>query len=203
MQIADRRREAVQETIAACQAVLGRQGVTRESLAEVAQHVDRLAAQGELFDAADFPIVAGPGERQSSRYLLHEFPDRSFALYMEAMKPGVSAPPHDHTTWVAIAAVEGGEMNCIYGPAQPGSKAPIAMVRKHVITPGQPIAYLPDDVHSIVAVDGGEARHLHLYGRALEVLDERTGYDLAEGVAFKFNQRWFSSQNQTIRTHAV
>ena len=41
---------------------------------------------------------------------------------------------------------------------------------------------MPDDIHAVANVDAPMIRHIHFYGRALEVLDQRLIFDLAAGT---------------------
>ena len=90
-------------------------------------------------------------------------------------------PPHNHTTWACVTAVEGEEYNYVYsveeeGPLEPGDR-PIRQSDTINVKPGQGIALLADDIHAIEIREGEATRHLHLYGRALETLDRRLLWD--------------------------
>jgi predicted metal-dependent enzyme (double-stranded beta helix superfamily) len=176
------RTAAVAATVDRIRAIESRLGVTRESLAAIMAELEALAAQESLFPEAEFPPPP-PGEKGSRRYLLHEDPDGRFALYLNALNPGNETRPHDHTTWAVVVAVEGEELNRIYARTERG----LEVVREVVVKPGTGIALMPEDIHSIHTQGTGPTRHLHMYGLALERLDQRMAYDPATGAAIPYN----------------
>jgi predicted metal-dependent enzyme (double-stranded beta helix superfamily) len=179
MSIADRRQAAVASAIADVKGIIAGRPVDRPIVARVLEVLKGLAAQPELWPAADFPA---PGEdTRQARYLITEDPDRTFALYLNTMLPGRKIPPHNHTTWACIAGIEGEEHNTVYERVDDGSREGHAELNKQemvVVAAGSGIAMLPDDIHSVDIVGDRPIRHLHLYGRALETLSERVTYDL-------------------------
>lgn len=177
------RGHAVAETIGGIRRIASEEGVTRDSLAGIKESLTALARGADFWGEADFPTPA-PDERQA-RYLVSVDDDRGFALYLNVMRPGKRIPPHNHTTWACIAAVEGTELNTLYERLEGGTEPGPALIREtgHVpVAPGGAIAMLGDDIHSVEITGDQIIRHLHMYGRALETLTERLTYDLGSGT---------------------
>ena len=180
---AHERRQRVAELVADAKAILAERSLSRDAVGAIAAKLEGLAALPHLWSETEFrsPTEA---ERQK-RYLVSEEPDRTFALYLNAMYRGRRVPPHNHTTWACIAAVEGCETNTLYERHDDGSEPGKASLRERNqmrVEPGHSIALMPDDIHAVANLDSPVIRHIHFYGRALEVLDQRLVFDLAAGT---------------------
>lgn len=185
---------AVAATLDRIHAIIRDGGVTRAALAQVQAALETLARNAHLFPASEFPPPPA-GDKGSKRYLLQEDPDGRFAMYLLSINPGKETKPHDHTTWAAIAAIEGQELNRIYRRTDAGGRegsAALELDREIVVAPGQGVALMPDDIHSIHTFGTTPTRHLHCYGMALERLDERVGYDLEQGIVQPYNKAFMT-----------
>lgn len=152
--------------------------VTRSNLDEVLRGLMALSEREQWWSEVEYP---GPsGDELQARYLVHEESDNTYALYLNVMKPGKKIIPHNHTTWACIAAVEGVETNYLYERTDDGKISGHAtIVQREVkeVRPGQGVALLADDIHA-VHIEGDSIRHLHMYGLALEKLDQRLAFDV-------------------------
>ena len=179
----DVRKSLTDDLIVKTRAALDQGELTRETLSTIKDSLHALSQRRELWHEADYPAPA-EGEQQN-RYLIAQESDRGLSLYLNVMRPGKKIPPHNHTTWACIAAVEGAEHNTLYERLDDGSVPGAAQLRESDVVelkPGNAIALMPDDIHS-VEIKGDEViRHLHFYGRPLETLTERITFDVEKGT---------------------
>jgi len=179
------RAATVAATIARIREIETSQGVTRAALEAIKAEMLKLAKHESLFPSSEF-LPPPDGEKGAKRYLLQEDTDHRFALYLNALNPGNETKPHDHTTWAVVVSVEGLEANKVY------RRLPDRLeVAEEIMVQGDTgIALMPEDIHSIATPGSVPTRHLHMYGLALEVLDNRMGYDMATGEAIPYNKNF-------------
>jgi len=194
------REHAVKKLIADVERTLAAQGVTRSALADVSALLVAFAEQRALFSRVTFPPPGAGSGDTSVRYRLNPGGD-GIALYLNSLLPGKTTIPHNHDTWAVIAAVEGDELNRVYRRLDDGSdpdRAELRIDREVVVKPGVPIAFLPDDIHSI-HVDGTQTTlHLHIYGKPLEALTGRIGVELDTGRIVRYNLTQMQSGTQAV-----
>lgn len=175
----------VAATIERIRAIETEQGVTRPALDAIKAELLKLAKQQQLFPSTEF-LPPPNGEKGAQRYLLQEDNDHRFALYLNALNPGNETKPHDHTTWAVVVSVEGQEANKVYRRVPGG----LVVDREIMVEGDTGITLMPDDIHAIATPGTSPTRHLHMYGLALEVLDNRNGYDPDTGEAIPYNKNF-------------
>ena len=190
--IAKERRQAVDAALADVRSLTARGLPDRATLASITARLEQLATQKALFSRTDFPPPAETqGVGASTRYRLNpDDGDGGLALYLNSINPGKTTAPHNHTTWAVIVAVEGQEVNRIYERTDDRSnpsRAQIHLAREFTVQPGAPIAFLPDDIHSISVVGAEPTLHFHLYGQPLETLTGRVAIDPDTGEVTNYN----------------
>lgn len=181
--IQELRTRLAEKLVTETRALSDAQELSRDSLDNIRSQLQALAAKRELWSEADFPPPA-EGELQN-RYLIADEPGGGISLYLNVVRSGKRVPPHDHTTWACIAAVEGVEHNMFYTRTDDGAiegKATLKMDRVVAVGPGDAIAMMPDDIHNFEVRGDQTIRHLHFYGRPLESLSERKAFDMEKGT---------------------
>jgi hypothetical protein len=76
--------------------------------------------------------------------------------------------------------IRAGEHNHLYQHTDDGTQAGHAVLQATgtvEVSPRSGIALLPDDIHAVEIRGDAPIRHLHLYGRSLETLNERIRFD--------------------------
>ena len=112
---------------------------------------------------------------------------------LNALNPGNETRPHDHTTWAVVVAVEGQELNNVYERTDDGAdpeRCSIRVREEVMVEPGRGICLMPDDIHSIHTAGSVPTRHLHMYGLALERLDDRKAFDMESGQVIPYNRNF-------------
>jgi glyoxylase-like metal-dependent hydrolase (beta-lactamase superfamily II)/rhodanese-related sulfurtransferase/predicted metal-dependent enzyme (double-stranded beta helix superfamily) len=103
-------------------------------------------------------------------HLLHEEADHTLAVFAIAWLPGRGAPPHNHGTWAVVAGVDGLEKNTFWKRLDNASRPGYAEVVWHgekVFGPGEVVAFLPHDLHSVTNETPAVTVSLHVYGKHL------------------------------------
>jgi predicted metal-dependent enzyme (double-stranded beta helix superfamily) len=153
--------------------------IDRNDLETIRLKLQELAAQPELWSEDDYP--APTGSELHNRYRIDGEGDSGITLYLNVLRSGKTVPPHNHTTWACIAAVEGVEHNLFYRRTDDRSvdgKATIEMLDTIAVQPGVSVAMMPEDIHNFEVRGQQTIRHLHFYGRPLEKLSERKAFDM-------------------------
>ncbi len=92
-----------------------------------------------------------------------------FTLYLVSDGPGVTSPPHEHTTWAVIVGVQGIERNFLYRQVD-GRLRTAAAIEERDVGAQECLVLRHEAVHATSVVEEHATFHLHLYGRPLHEL---------------------------------
>lgn len=182
-EVKEQRTHLAEKLVAETRSISDAKEIDRESLEEIRRHLQVLATRRELWSEEDYP--SPPEGELQSRYFIAGEPGGGITLYLNVVRSGKKVPPHDHTTWACIAAVEGVEHNMFYSRTDDHTvdgKATLATDNVIAVGPGDAIAMMPDDIHNFEVRGDQVIRHLHFYGRPLETLSERKAFDIDKGT---------------------
>ncbi len=165
--------------------------ISRAILDQIATELKQLGARAELFPVEDFPSPV-KGEKAGTRYMLHKESEEGFSLYLISINPGKNTIPHTHSTWAVIVGIEGNELNRLYRRVDDGAdatRAQLELEQEIMVGPDEGyVALLDNDIHSVHVEGENSIRHFHLYGRPIEALSERLGFDLGTGEVVAYNK---------------
>ena len=177
------RKQRVAELLSFTRDILNSNLLDRAQLSQIRQKLEILAAETQLWTTSEYS--APEGDDLQSRYFIDGEANNGISLYLNVMRAGKKIPPHDHTTWACIAAVAGSEHNTLYDRIdnmQVDGKATIKVREIVEICPGNAVALMPDDIHSVEILDDEVIRHLHFYGKPLATLNRRKAFNMKDGT---------------------
>lgn len=151
---------------------------SRDSLRDTLADMHAIAVRADLFNTANFPLDP---KTQDGIYLLSEDPDRRLALYLGARIGRLETPPHDHTTWAAIAGVHGEEHNTFFDRAT-GEPGGVSVRGRETVVRGTGVAMLAAELHAIRTNPDELNMQLHLYGRSFDAQGGRIFIDPTTGT---------------------
>jgi len=111
--------------------------------------------------------------------ILHEEPDHTLLIEAIAWLPKRGVKPHDHQTWGVVVGLDGHETNINWRRKDDGSRpgyAELVVGHEVEVKPGDVVAFLPDDIHSVRNDGDRTTLSLHIYGRTLAHID-RSEFD--------------------------
>ena len=201
--VASRRAAAVSAFIATAHRLLpDPEAASPEALKAVAQALEQLGLQRELFPAEHFPVSA---DNPAQVYRLSEDLGGRYALYVSAGLPGKAQPPHDHTTWAMIAGIAGVERNVFYRREATADAARDALILDKTVDveAGVSVVLSPTDVHTIELVGNVTGLHLHFYGRGLDRMPRRVVFESTAGGTYRTFAPPKSIQHPLITAQAL
>lgn len=179
--------DAIRETLSEMAAILDAPGPIDVARMEKAKKPFlALCARDDLFRFEDFPLDPDGGPERT--YLIHTEAGDTYALYVNAGRPGQSFRPHDHGgAWAYVGAVTGEETHRLFTRTG-ASGAPIRHDATITVRPGTAVSLLPDGIHAIAAEGTEPLLHLHLYARTFETIGLRSEFDEETGDVYTFEK---------------
>jgi predicted metal-dependent enzyme (double-stranded beta helix superfamily) len=145
------------QAIRGCTRVPGDWGVTAQNVADAMSRV--LPGPDEVL--ALIPANARNGAETSQ--VLHVEPDGSFSVVALVTKPLQATTIHDHTTWCAVAVIEGYEREERFAVTDGSLCRPEGESR--IDGPGTVSGFAPPgDVHRVTNAGEGVGISIHVYG---------------------------------------
>ncbi|MFQ6017749.1 MAG: hypothetical protein ACE5KF_06095 [Kiloniellaceae bacterium] len=166
-------------------AIVGETADEREIIQRVRPLAVRLAGQRGWRKPGYYHCESAQG---FGVHLLHEEPNHDLAVFAVAWLPGRGTPPHDHGTWAVVAGVDGPERNTAWRRLDNGSRPGYAELAKETdvtVGPGEAIAFLPEDIHSVINDTDTVTMSLHVYGRHINYTG-RSQFDPVARTVEKF-----------------
>jgi predicted metal-dependent enzyme (double-stranded beta helix superfamily) len=183
-ELAAQRKELVSTSMDSIRRIINEKGVSRGALDEVKDILVSLTIEKDMFGDVEYPT---PTPKEVAKvYLLSDDAGGDYSLYLISTRPrGRPSPVHDHGTWAVIAGLDGEEENTIYKRLDDGAapgKATIEEDYKIVLSLGDAVALMPNDIHHINAISECPTRHFHLYGKGFDQQTDRIEFNLNEGT---------------------
>ena len=135
-----------------------------EILRQLTAPARRLALEPSLLEPPFYDCDPAAGFAIHS---LHEEPDHSLSVVLAALLPGRDLPPHNHKTWALQVGIESDSLNLTWRRTDDGSRpghAELEETGRLCFGPGDVLAFMPEDIHSIVNASSRLALSLNLYG---------------------------------------
>ena len=186
MNLKEERRRAVRQAVDDIRDVMDA-GPSVENLHRGKARLIALAARKDLFSFEEFPLP--DDDAMECSYLIHEYDDGSYSLYVNSGAPHQYYAPHNHgDAWAIIAGVQGRERHQLYLPRRLDESGDDLIVKKGelIVAPGGAVTMEPEGIHEVNAMDGQPLLHLHLYAKNFVLQGERWKYDLERGEALRF-----------------
>ena len=183
----DQRRIAVIDAVSQIRSILDA-GINVENLNSAKAALISLAARTDLFSFDAFPLPED--DAMECSYLIHEFDDGSYSLYVNSGAAHQYYAPHDHgNAWAIIAGVRGSERHQLYLKNDRKSSGDDLLQQKGVVvvSAGSAVTMPPEGIHEVNAMYDEPLLHLHLYAKNFVLQGERWKYDLQHNLVEPFH----------------